>query len=129
MRGYLIFKMNAVEKVSQIKQGKLTAEQNIKQDVESEPEADESVVPALPPIPTIPVDTDGDGLTDEEELILGTNPQEPDSDGDGLSDIDEVEIYQTDPLNQDSDGDGYVDGDEVEHGYDPKGPGRLLELP
>jgi hypothetical protein len=32
------------------------------------------------------VDSDGDGLSDEREQELGTNPNNPDSDGDGLSD-------------------------------------------
>ena len=35
-------------------------------------------------------DTDGDGLTDFEELVLGTNPVDWDSDGDGLNDYWEV---------------------------------------
>jgi outer membrane protein OmpA-like peptidoglycan-associated protein len=58
-------------------------------------------------------DSDGDGLTDEEEKILGTDPHNPDTDGDGLSDGDEVHIYHTDPLKKDTDGDGLSDGDEV----------------
>ena len=36
------------------------------------------------------VDTDGDGLTDSEETILGTDPNNPDTDGDGLTDGEEV---------------------------------------
>lgn len=32
------------------------------------------------------VDSDGDGLTDEEELAIGTDPHCPDTDGDGLLD-------------------------------------------
>ena len=31
-------------------------------------------------------DSDGDGLTDEEEIALGTNPYSPDTDGDGILD-------------------------------------------
>jgi hypothetical protein len=31
-------------------------------------------------------DSDGDGLTDAEELLLGTDPNNPDTDGDGLPD-------------------------------------------
>ncbi len=41
-------------------------------------------------------DTDGDGLTDQEESSLGTDPQ-----------------------NSDTDGDGYSDGVEIESGWDP----------
>ncbi|MBK9132345.1 MAG: hypothetical protein IPM20_12010 [Gammaproteobacteria bacterium] len=58
-------------------------------------------------------DSDGDGLSDMEELELGTDPGSLDSDGDGLSDGDEVNLHHTDPLNADSDGDGLSDGVEV----------------
>ena len=40
---------------------------------------------------TPPVDTDADGLTDDEEAGLGTDPNDPDSDDDTLDDGDEVE--------------------------------------
>lgn len=65
------------------------------------------------------LDSDNDGLTDEDEIDLGTNPNQIDTDEDGLSDFEEVEIYQTDPVKPDTDGDGYEDGNEVENGYDP----------
>jgi hypothetical protein len=74
-------------------------------------------------------DSDKDGLTDEEEAVLGTDPFNPDTDGDGLFDYEEVHTWGTDPLNPDTDGDGYSDGDEVEGGYDPNGPGKLLSIP
>ncbi len=68
----------------------------------------------------VPPDTDGDGLTDEEEAQLGTNPTNPDSDADGLLDGAEVYTYGTDPKNPDSDGDILTDGEEVNvHGTDP----------
>jgi hypothetical protein len=35
-------------------------------------------------------DSDGDGLTNDEELTCGTDPFDPDSDDDGLIDSDEV---------------------------------------
>ena len=38
-----------------------------------------------------PVDSDGDGLSDEEEMNLGTYPEFPDSDGDGFLDGEEVD--------------------------------------
>nr|WP_258687101.1 ZirU family protein [Pseudomonas laurylsulfatiphila] len=37
------------------------------------------------------LDSDGDGLTDEEELVHGTDPTKPDTDGDGLTDKEEVD--------------------------------------
>jgi hypothetical protein len=69
-------------------------------------------------------DTDGDGLSDEQERQLGTDPTKSDTDGDGLSDASEVKTYLTDPLKPDSDGDGYGDADEVRKGYNPLGPGK-----
>ena len=57
-------------------------------------------------------DADNDGLTDDQEAELGTNPNAPDSDGDGLNDGQEVEVG-TDPLDADSDDDGLTDGEEV----------------
>jgi len=42
-------------------------------------------------------DTDNDGLTDEEEDRLGTDPTDPDTDGDSVSDGDEEEAG-TDPM-------------------------------
>ncbi len=64
--------------------------------------------------------SDGDGLTNAEEATLGTDPDNPDTDGDGLSDGDEVDIHETDPLDEDTDDDGITDGDEVDiHETDP----------
>lgn len=42
-------------------------------------------------------DSDGDGLTDGEEVGLGTDPNDPDTDGDGVPDGAEVDIG-SDPL-------------------------------
>lgn len=42
-------------------------------------------------------DDDGDGLTNAQEALLGTDPQNPDTDGDGVNDGQEV-IDTTDPL-------------------------------
>ena len=60
------------------------------------------------------LDSDGDGLTDDEEKALGTDPFDPDTDKDGLTDGAEVKMYKTDPLNPDSDWDGLKDGAEVQ---------------
>ncbi len=65
------------------------------------------------------LDSDGDGLPDWYELLIGTDPNKPDTDGDGLSDFDEVFVHRTDPLNSDSDGDGFSDGEEVLFKSDP----------
>ena len=73
------------------------------------------------------LDSDKDGLTDAEEASLGTDADSTDTDGDGLFDYEEVKTYHTDPLNPDTDGDGYLDGEEVQGGYNPNGPGKLLE--
>lgn len=67
-------------------------------------------------------DTDGDGLLDVDEAVLGTDPLRTDTDGDGLSDGQEVVTYATDPLNPDTDGDGLSDGPEVVAGSDPLAP-------
>ncbi len=64
-------------------------------------------------------DSDGDGLTNLEELTYGTEANKSDSDGDGLSDYDEINTYATDPINYDTDNDGASDGWEIAHGYDP----------
>jgi len=90
----------------------------------------DSIDRALNPIPQDPasIDTDQDGLSDAQEFGHGTNPRLVDSDSDGLSDWEEIAIFGTDPLNRDSDGDGYVDGEEVQNGYNPLGPGKLLDI-
>lgn len=78
-----------------------------------------------------------DGLTNLEEYLAGTNPQDSDSDNDGLSDGEEVNgllnpwtggVFgsapgdATDPLEPDSDGDGDGDGLEITNGTDPNAP-------
>ena len=90
----------------------------------------------------VTLDTDADGLIDEQELEIGTDPNNSDSDTDrlsdgfevreygtdplradsdedGLGDGDELEVYKTDPLSTDSDGDGFDDATEVDAGSDP----------
>jgi Tol biopolymer transport system component len=68
-------------------------------------------------------DADSDGLTNDRETTLGTDPLKPDTDGDKLLDGDEVDTRQTDPLNVDTDGDGLQDGDEIQtHQTDPRNP-------
>lgn len=73
--------------------------------------------------PTIRVDSDGDGLYDDDELVYGSDPANPDSDQDTLSDGDEVHIYGSDPTAMDSDGDGLPDvNEETQWGTDPANP-------
>lgn len=62
----------------------------------SEEDEDYDFVPIL--------DSDNDGLTDEEEAALGTNPN-----------------------NEDSDSDGYDDLSEINNGYNPLGDGVLTD--
>lgn len=54
-------------------------------------------------------DLDGDGLSDADEALRGTDPTLADTDGDGLGDGLEVETG-TDPLDADTDRDGLCDG-------------------
>jgi len=72
--------------------------------------------------PTNPTDADSDddGLSDGEEIDLGTDPNNPDTDGDGLLDGEEVDGTEnsfpspaTDPLDPDSDNDRLTDGQET----------------
>jgi hypothetical protein len=49
----------------------------------------------------------------------GTNPSVKDTDGDGLTDGDEVNKYKTNPVKSDTDGDRMNDGDEIARGRDP----------
>ena len=77
-------------------------------------------------------DTDGDGITDENETTLyGTDPAIFDSDGDGVGDGEELtywgENWNGDADNDglinlldiDSDNDGLTDGEEISQGSDP----------
>lgn len=75
------------------------------------------------------LDSDHDGLPDKDEQLFGTNIFSTDTDSDDLSDRDEVKVFDTDPKNPDSDGDGFEDGTEVRNGYNPKGPGKIKEVP
>ena len=74
------------------------------------------------------LDADADGLTDDEEKKLGTDPNNPDSDYDGLGDYQEVNVYKTDPNDRDTDDDGIEDGIEIMLGRNPKGGGILADM-
>src|SRR3954447_7742319 len=60
------------------------------------------------------VDSDGDGVPDSQDPV----PNAGDTDHDGLSDGEEIALG-TDPRNPDSDGDHISDGDEYHAGTDP----------
>ncbi len=72
-------------------------------------------------------DDDGDGLTNDCECVLASNPLQADTDGDGLSDGEEDANgncrldpgMETDARNNDTDIDGALDGDEIAAGTDP----------
>ena len=65
-------------------------------------------------------DDDGDRLSNARETELGIEPNNPDTDGDGLTDGDEVLAWGTDPKKRDTDGDTLSDGQEVnDTGTDP----------
>ena len=64
-------------------------------------------------------DRDFDGLSNDEETNLGSNPDDPDTDSDGVTDYDEVKNYKTNILKADTDGDGKSDGYEIRRGLDP----------
>lgn len=80
---------------------------------------------------TLP-DDDNDGLFNIIEEIYGTDSENPDTDGDGLTDYEEVYITGTDPLkydtddngindaDDDSDNDGLSNKEEIELGTDPR---------
>ena len=78
-------------------------------------------------------DTDGDGLSDGDEVLtILTNPTLNDTDGDGLSDGDEQLNLPTNPTLNDTDGDKLLDGWEVRHqsasGVDPVTSAMMEEL-
>lgn len=81
-------------------------------------------------------DTDGDGITNEDEAVLLTNPLDLDTDDDGLGDGEEnanldtvVDEDETDPTNPDTDDDNVQDGTELSETdgvADPDGDGPIL---
>ena len=66
-------------------------------------------------------DWDSDGLSNQIEINLGSNPSISDSDEDGLNDGEEVTLG-TNPTHPDSDGDALNDGWERRYGFNPTTP-------
>jgi hypothetical protein len=64
----------------------------------------------------VPVDSDGDTLTDDVERRIGTNPMNPDTDGDGIRDNDEVGPDTARPRN--TDGDPNIDANDPDDDND-----------
>jgi len=105
---------------------------------------DDPMVPDEPMVPNDPIDenldSDSDGLTDQRETELGTDPQNADTDGDDVGDADDQ--FPTDPTETtdlngdglgdnanpiepvaiDTDDDGLTDDLELELGLDPMNP-------
>lgn len=84
------------------------------------------------------LDSDQDGLLNDEEHVLGTNISNADSDMDGVTDGDEVNydghpLYtpgaDLDPLISDTDGDGVSDGDEIAQGTNPLVDASTVKIP
>ena len=64
-------------------------------------------------------DRDLDRLANLEERFFGTSWSDADTDGDGLTDAEELGLLGTDPTKADTDGDGVDDGQELLAGTDP----------
>ena len=76
-------------------------------------------------------DTDNDGLSDSNELVLGTSPVNSDYDGDGMPDGWEV-LYSLDPTSpddagSDADGDLFSNLEEAIAGTSPRDAADYLE--
>ena len=61
----------------------------------------------------------GDRLTYLQKYLYGLNPLTTDTDGDGLSDYDELFVYHSNPLATSTSGDGIPDGWKVQYGLNP----------
>lgn len=73
-------------------------------------------------------DPDGDGLTNEEEETLGTDPNDADTDGDGVSDKDEVDAGSdpNDPNSVPKEDEDYVKKLKDDWGYAALSGGLML---
>lgn len=65
------------------------------------------------------LDIEGDGVNNQEEMFYNTNPISSDTDGDNLTDYEEINLYGTNACRIDSDEDGLNDYDEIILKFDP----------
>jgi len=65
------------------------------------------------------LDDDADGLSNDQEGMAGTDPNNSDSDNDGVLDGPEVLTYNTNPLVGDTDSDGIDDRYEIDNNLNP----------
>jgi len=94
----------------------INVQDELDSDLDGLSDADELLIGTDP----LDADTDDDGLEDGEEVNwYDTNPLDTDTDDDGLSDGDEIKVYFTQPNNADTDNDTYRDGEEIDYGTDP----------
>lgn len=70
---------------------------------------------------TLDVPSDITGMTKADKVKKGMKAEDgSDTDGDGLTDKEEIEVYGTDPLKMSTAGDLMTDGEKVKAGLDPK---------
>jgi len=74
-------------------------------------------------------DGDHDGVRKSMEIEQGSSDSKDDTDGDGLTDYEEIYYWRSNPIKSDTDGDSYKDGDEVKKGFSPVGTGTLDSIP
>lgn len=70
-------------------------------------------------------DSDGDGIPDDAEKVLGTDPNNPDTDGDGQNDLaDPKPLFADNPIQESSTTVGFtIDSIAVENNVDAQGAG------
>ena len=71
------------------------------------------------------------GLIDGEEVNRNppTDPKLADTDGDGLTDLDELNTFNTEPTKADTDDDGFSDSTEISSGSNPKNSDSVPSFP
>jgi len=120
-------KQNVPVKVETPKEEKVTEDQT--QPEVKEEEAVEVVEPTEEATTTIEIIAEA---TSTEDIVVIEEPEETngmaDTDGDGLTNKEEI-LFGTDINDEDTDGDGYSDLSEVLNLYDPISPGSLKENP